>query len=69
VESLQHTLGLPDGEVSQLQTLRRMRARAVYDQVGVVSREDAQAALAAARRMRGQLLTWLAREHPDLLPK
>lgn len=69
VESLQYTIGLAKSEVSQLQRLRRMRARAMYDQVGIASREDAQAALNAARRLRDQLTCWLAQEHPDLLPK
>jgi hypothetical protein len=65
IESLQYTLGLTEAEVSQLQRLRRMRARAMYEQVGIASREDAQAALAAARAVAARLNEWLAREHPD----
>ncbi len=67
IESLQYTLGLTEGEVSQLQRLRRMRARAMYDQVGIASREDAEAALTAARGLRDHLSAWLASEHPDLV--
>jgi len=69
IESLQYTLGLTEGEVSQLQRFRRMRARAMYEQVGIASHEDAQAALTAARRLRDQLTSWLAAEHPGLLPE
>jgi len=66
IESLQYTIGLTDSEISQLQKFRRMRARAMYDQVGIASREDAQAALAAARRLRERLTTWLTQEHPEV---
>jgi len=69
IESLQYTIGLIDSEISQLQKLRRMRARAMYDQVGIASREDAKAALAAARAVADRLTAWLSAEHPDLLPK
>ena len=69
IESLQHTLGLPDSEIRHLDEIRRMRARAVYDQVGIASRGDAQAALAAARGVADRLTTWLAHEHPDISPK
>jgi hypothetical protein len=41
--------------VRQLQTYRQMRARAMYDQVGIASREDAQAALAAAKALADRL--------------
>jgi hypothetical protein len=69
IESLQYTLGLPEGEVSQKQKFRRMRSRAMYDLVGVASYEDAQAALTAARRLREQLTAWLTAEHPDISPQ
>jgi hypothetical protein len=69
IESLQYTIRLTDDEVSQFQNLRRMRARAMYEQVGVVSSKDAEAALAAARHLRIQLAAWLAREHADLAPQ
>jgi hypothetical protein len=68
VESLQYTIGLTEAEVSHLQRLRRMRSRAMYDQVGVASREDSQIALAAAKAVAERLTAWLARQHPDLSP-
>jgi len=69
MESLQYTLGLRGDEVHRLQTYRRMRGRAMYDQVGIASREDAQAALASARALADRLNAWLAAEHPDVLPE
>jgi hypothetical protein len=69
IESLQYTLGLGEAEVRQLQTYRRMRARAMYDQVGAASREDAEAALGAAKAVAERLTTWLVGEHPDLSPR
>jgi hypothetical protein len=69
VESLEYTIGLSGDEVRRLQTYRRMLARAMYDQVGAASREDAQAALGAAKAVAERLTRWLAREHPDLSPK
>lgn len=69
IESLEYTIGLPRSEVRQLQTYRQMRARAMYDQVGIASREDAQAALTTARALADRLNAWLFQEHPDLLPK
>jgi len=68
VESLRLTLGLPEDEVHRLQVYRRMRARAMYEQVGIASREDARAALATAKAVAERLRAWLTREHPDLLP-
>jgi hypothetical protein len=37
MESPQYTVGLRSEEVHRLQTYRRMRARAMYDQVGIAS--------------------------------
>jgi len=68
IESLQYTPGLPGDEVHQLQTYRRMRARAMCDQVCTASREDAQVARSTARRLRDQLTAWLAAQHRDLSP-
>jgi hypothetical protein len=46
-----------------------MRAQAMHDQIGIASREDAQAALAAARALADRLESWLASEHPGLRPE
>jgi hypothetical protein len=66
IESLQHTIGLTESEVTQLQRFRGMRSRAMYEKVGIVTATDAQAALAAAHRLRERLTAWLGEEHPEL---
>ena len=62
IESLEFTLSVGSQEVHLLQSYRRMRARAMYDQVGAASREDAQAALASARAVAERLTAWLESE-------
>ncbi len=52
LESLLHTLGLTPGEVNELQDYRKKRSRSAYEQVGVVTRTEADAALLAARGLR-----------------
>jgi len=66
VESLAYTLGLTAAEVKELQDYRRKRSRSVYERAGIVTRTEAQAALAAAGRLRARFPVWLAAEHPDL---
>jgi hypothetical protein len=65
--SLEYTLGLTPCEIDELQDYRSKRSRAMYDQVGVVTDTDAQAALTAARQLRQRLLHWLRSNHADLL--
>lgn len=69
IESLEYTLGLTPGQVKELQDYRKKRSLSVYERAGVVAPGEADAALAAARRLRDRLSAWLAAEHPDLLPK
>jgi len=67
IESLEFTLGLAPRRVKELQEYRKKRSLAVYERAGIVTGTEADAALAAARCLRDQFLTWLAKEHPDLL--
>ncbi len=67
LESLIFTLGISAEELDQLQTYRRMRSRAMYEQVGIVTATEARTTLATARRLQERLLTWMALEHPSLL--
>ena len=69
VASLEHTLGLPKKEVKELQGYRKKRSRAMYDEVGAVTDTEAQAALAAARRLRERLVAWLGDNYPNFAPK
>jgi hypothetical protein len=69
IESLEYTLALTPGQVKELQDYRKKRSLSVYERAGVVTSTEADAALAAARRVRDLLPAWLAAEHPDLLPQ
>lgn len=69
IESLEHTLGLAPAQVKELQDYRKKRSLSVYERAGIVTSTEADAALAAARRLRDQLSAWLVSEHPDFLPK
>ncbi|MCK4545995.1 MAG: hypothetical protein KAW17_01015 [Candidatus Eisenbacteria sp.] len=66
LESLVYTLGLSLNDVQELQEFRKKRSRSMYEQVGVVTRTEADAAVTAARRLRREVSAWLAREHPEL---
>jgi len=66
IESLEHTLGLTRRETQELEKYRGKRSRSMYERIGVVTRTEADAALAAARRLRGRVISWLAARHPNL---
>lgn len=66
VESLHHTLKLTPAEVKELQDYRKKRSRSMYEQVEVVTKTEADAALTAAQQLRDRSAMWLAQEHPDL---
>jgi len=64
IESLQHTLGLTPGQVKELQDYRKKRSVSIYERTGIVTSTEADAALAAARRLRELLPVWLAAQRP-----
>ena len=66
LESLILTLKISEDELDQLQGYRRMRSRAMYEQVGIVTATEARMALATAHGLQERLSTWLAQEHLDL---
>ncbi len=68
VESLEYTLGLTRAEVKELEDYRKKRSLSIYERAGTVTRTEAEASLAAARRLRQRLSSWLAAEHPGLVP-
>lgn len=68
IESLEYTLGLAPAQVKELQDYRKKRSLSVYERAGIVTNAEAQAALAAARRLRERLAVWITRDHPDLAP-
>lgn len=67
VESLTHTLGLPAGQVRQLDTFRKKRNLCDYEVAGSVSDQEAEEALAFATELKGRVEAWLQKKHPELL--
>ena len=55
IESLGHTLDLTAGEVKELQDYRKKRSRSLYERTGIVTRTEADSALAVAIRLRDRL--------------
>lgn len=69
IDSLRFTLGEPHAETAvQLDRFSRARGRTVYEQVGVVTRQDAEDLLTLARQLRTEVIKWLRAIHPELLP-
>ena len=57
-----------DGPIAVLEVGRRKRNRAVYDEVGALSRHEVAALRRALTDFEAIVHDWLARQHPDLLP-
>ncbi len=69
IDSLRYTLGESHGETADcLERYSRARGRTVYEQIGVVTEEDAEDLLAIARQLRTEVIIWLRATHPELLP-
>lgn len=68
VQSLAHTVRAPSERIMALDGLRKKRNVAEYEQAGRVSDQEAQEALELAGWLRTEVESWLASEHPDLLP-
>lgn len=70
INSLEHTLGPEHKETMVfLSQCSRKRGQAMYEQVGVVSQQDADDLVETARRLRVDVVAWLERVHPGLLPE
>jgi hypothetical protein len=65
LDSLQYTLELSEERVGELQEFRRKRSRSLYEQVGVVTNTEAEAALAAARRLAGEYDRWQGKKRSE----
>jgi hypothetical protein len=69
VNSLEQTLGEKQKETMVfLSRCSRKRGRAMYERVGVVSRQDADDLVQTARKLRADVVAWLRRRHPGLVP-
>ena len=69
INSLEHTLGEELKETMVfLYRCSTKRGQAMYERVGVVSRQDADDLVQTARKLRADVVTWLRRRHPGLVP-
>jgi len=66
--SLRHTAGIPGKTVDLLDAVRRKRNQAHYEQAGTTSVTEAQELHQVAKALRGDVVRWLKRAHPDLCP-
>ncbi|NLI77342.1 MAG: DNA-binding protein [Candidatus Riflebacteria bacterium] len=68
LQTLETTIGFPRQRLRLLDEFRRKRAAALDDGAFEPSAAELDALLRAAQELQAHFLTWLRREHPDLLP-
>jgi hypothetical protein len=69
INSLEFTLGNSYiATLRHLSTCSTLRHASLYDHAGVVQKQDAADLLAAAQKLRTDVLNWLRSQHPGLLP-
>jgi hypothetical protein len=69
INSLEFTLGhTHKGTLIHLSKSSKLRHITLYDQAGVVQKQDADDLLEAARQLRTDVLNWLRSQHSSLLP-
>jgi len=66
LECLEYTLGYDAKKIQQLKSLAKKRNNAFYDAPGNVTKQDLQLAMTLATELRGDVKTWLQKEHPEL---
>ena len=69
VQSLAFTLGSDGPLIAQLDAFRKKRNISDYERAGSVSTQEAQEMIDLAGRLRDELVRWLRRAHPDMLPQ
>lgn len=67
IQSLAFTLACDKELIAQLDAFRKKRNISDYERAGSVSNREAQEMMELAEGLRGKLLDWLGRVHPDLL--
>jgi hypothetical protein len=69
INSLEFTLGKDQkGTLVYLSKSSNLRHTSLYNQTGVVQKEDADDLLETARQLRTDVLVWLRSNHPTLIP-
>jgi hypothetical protein len=69
INSLEFTLGKEQKEtLIHLSQCSKLRHTSLYDQTGVIQKQDAVDLLETARKLRADVLAWLHSRHPMLVP-
>jgi hypothetical protein len=68
IESLALSAGLEARIVRLLDSYRKKRNRAGYETAGLVSDQEAKGMVELAERLRDDVMGWLRKEHPELVP-
>jgi len=69
IDSLRHTLGANwSDKADHIERCSRLRGRATYERIGVVSDDDADDLLNTAKQLRADVIVWLKAQHPVLVP-
>jgi len=69
IDSLRYTLGEPYAETADyLERCSRQRGQAMYERIDVVSEHDAEELLSSAEQLKVDVVLWLKRNHPPLVP-
>ena len=69
ISSLEFTLGKEKKQsLIHLSKSSNLRHTSLYDQTGVVQKQDADDLLETARKLRTDVLAWLRSRHPALVP-
>jgi hypothetical protein len=68
IQSLAFTLACDKAFIAQLDAFRKKRNISDYERAGSVSIREAEEMQELAHTLRAELVGWLGRVHPDLLP-
>lgn len=69
IQSLELTIGADKQLIHQLDIFRKKRNITGYDMAGYISDQESQAIVELAVRLKAQILQWLEKNHPDLVPE
>jgi uncharacterized protein (UPF0332 family) len=67
IQSLVHTVGLPEVVVAQLDRFRVKRNRGTYERAGMVSDREAAEMISLAVDIHARVFAWLEKKHGGLL--
>ena len=67
VQSLRYTVGLSQGAIDKLDTVRRKRHLSNYERAGTASQREAEEVYDMAIELRRTVIEWLGGNHPNLL--